>query len=149
MAAVGGQAAVTAADVAIDAQDAAQNNIAANPWSMDATYAREINVYQNLVAKQCLANQIPDGPRTLTRENVDLYFNAVVVERHLNDNSARRVVNALQRLADDYEYAGETYRFVIDGSQNVVQALAVLHRRYIERQNAQVSDPHSNLPTDT
>ena len=138
----------TAADVAINAHDAAQNNIAANPRHLDGTYVREINYFRTWIENQRANNEIPHGARMLTRENVDLYFNTVVTTRSLNHNSARRVVNALQRLADDFEYAGETERFVIDSSQNVVQALAVLDRQHEARERATFSDPHANLPTD-
>jgi len=92
----------TAHDVVVAAQNASRANLAANPAHLDSTYVREINYFRNWIESQREANIIPlEGP-SLTRGNVDLYFSTEVINRPLNHNLARRVVNALQRYADVY-----------------------------------------------
>ena len=139
---------VTAEEVALQAMEAARTNLAQSPRHLDTTYAREIHYYEDWVFKMREDNRVPqDGPK-LTRENVDLYFHTEVTERSLNHNSARRVVNALQRYADDFEFVGHPERFVIDDSQNVLQAIECLDRQAAARAAASLADPHENLPTD-
>ena len=137
----------TPEEVAMEAMEAARINLQNTPRNLDATYEREIRYYENWVLLMRSENRVPQDWPYLTRENVDLYFNTEVVERSLNHNSARRVVNALQRLADDFEFVGNPHRFVIDESQNVLQAIECLDRQAAARAAASLADPHHNLPT--
>jgi len=91
-------------------------------------------------------NIIPLGNVYLTRENVDLYFSTVVVERKVQPTTARRVVSALQKFADTQEYIDGTESFTVD-SLAVTRALTTQAELWRQAQAHAVSDPHANLPT--
>lgn len=115
----------------------------------DRTYKNEIRKYKEWVAEQREEEDLPEGPRYITRENVDCYFAEIVARRMVKPETARRVVNALQWMADKDEYLGEEARFVIDDSQRVEDALLAQALLYQEHVNGQVVDPHKNVPTRT
>jgi hypothetical protein len=101
------------------------------------------------VTQQRNLNHIAHGIKYITRENIgDLYFQEKVIIREFQPTTARRVVSALQKIANEVEY--------IDGidsitvlSPSVLQALNIHQRYYMERMNQMdgSKEPHGNLPT--
>jgi hypothetical protein len=92
-------------------------------------------------------NQLPQGSKYLSRENVDLYFQDNVVNRTIQPTGASRIVNALVHFAENLEYpAGD---FSVQ-SPLVKAALAVHQAKFQERMKnpAANADPHAKLPTD-
>jgi hypothetical protein len=132
----------TAATVANAAAAAAQANALANPRTLDPTYVREIRKYKEWVHK----NIGEDVPVTLTRENVDCYFNLEIVKREINPESAKRALNALQRLADDVEHVGNANGFTVR-SPLVAKALTTHATIYRAKQANNSRDDHTGLPT--
>ena len=93
---------------------------------VDKTYKYEIKNYKAWVEKQ---NVVKNG-KYLTRENVDWYFADVQLKRNVEVNTARRVVSALQHLANE-EYAGEKDGFCVE-SNTVLQMLAAQKQQKVE-----------------
>ena len=93
---------VTPEQVALAAMQASRTNLELSPRHLDDSYVREIHYFEDWVFTMRAQNKLPMNGVRLTRENVDLYFTSVVVERRLNHNSTRRVENALQWLVDDF-----------------------------------------------
>ena len=116
------QEAATAADVAERARQNTQTNTAHAIVVKDRTYVSEWRRYKEWVVDERAAGIIPDGPKFLTRENVDLYFSEIIVNRMVVANTARRVVSALQVFADEEEYTDGSETFTIE-SATVKKAL--------------------------
>jgi len=104
----------TRASVAEQARQAAVSNTARLPQNQDRTYNNEWQNFCIWVNRMRHENIIPLGNVYLTRENVDLYFSTVVVERKVQPTTARRVVSALQKFADTQEYIDGTESFTVD-----------------------------------
>lgn len=142
-AAIQGATAETVADLA---RENTANNTERSRRVNDRTYNSEWRRYRAWVALQRHNALIPNGPKFLTRENVDYFFSSEVVNRQVVPNTARRVVSSLQRFADDEEYIDGSELFVVD-SPIVKKALETHARLYVARMRATVEDPHANLPT--
>ena len=135
------------ASVAECARQATVANTGRAPEDYDRTYANEWKNYSTWVDQMRHQNMIPPGDRYLTRENVDLYFSTVVVNRMVQPTTTRRVVSALQKFAEIREYIDGTETFTVD-SVAVQRALDTQARLWRDAQRELVVDPHANLPTD-
>lgn len=134
------------ATVAERARQATVANNERAPEDYDRTYANEWRNYCAWIDQMRHQNTIPPGDRYLTRENVDLYFSTVVVDRMVQPTTTRRVVSALQKFADIREYIDGTEKFIVD-SISVERSLDTQARLWRDAQKRIVLDPHGNLPT--
>ena len=79
-------------------------------------------------------------------KNADLYFSCEVALCDIKPETARCVLSALQKYADNVEYAGEPHHFVVE-SNVVRQALVCQKQIFLQWLTNKVIDPHRNLPT--
>jgi len=123
-------------------------NAARAQTPLDRSYRVEINRYKVWVIQQRQLHTIPNGPKFLTRSNVDLYFSTSIANRgEISAESARRAVCSLQKFADQTEYCG-LEKFVIE-NEAVKRGLATQKHLCAQRIREQSigKDPHDNLPT--
>jgi hypothetical protein len=118
------------------------------PRRQDRSYDNEWARYKRWVTLQRGLNNIPMDIKYITRANIDLYFQQEVTQRQIQPTGARRIVSALQKIANQVEYIDGRDSITVE-SASVLLALDVHQRYYMERMN-QVDgrlDPHGNLPT--
>jgi Centromere DNA-binding protein complex CBF3 subunit, domain 2 len=137
----------TAATVAELARENTANNTERSRRVNDRTYVLEWRRYRAWVTLLRRNGVIPEGPKYLTREIVDLYFSSEVVNRQVCPSTAGRVVAALQRFAEDEEYIDGGEVFVVKQSDIVKKALETHTRLYVQRIMNTPEDPHADLPT--
>ena len=113
----------------------------------DRSYRSEIRRFKEFVTTKRAMNILPAGNRFLTRESVDIFFAENVAHRRVTTATARRVVTALQWLANNVEYLGEEHAFKVDDSQRVKDSLRAQEQLYTIYISSLPSDPHDNLPT--
>ena len=103
----------------------------------DETYDREQKKFKRWVDAQIELGllKLDDDGCYLTTVNVEAYFHEVVVLRMLNANSVGRVVSALQKMANEREYAGSRMPFVVK-THMVEQAIKLQQERYLAYCNA-------------
>jgi hypothetical protein len=125
-------------------------NVVETAPKADATYTREWNAFQKFVDEKRGLEELPLGPRYLTRDNVDLYFaEKIAYRREVMPETARRAVSGLQFFAKHLEYIDGSETVIVDNSDAVTRALDAQRQRYFECiADQEMLDPHANLPTD-
>ena len=95
-------------------QQIATDNRQQQNLDQDETYDREQKKYKRWVDAQIELGRLrlDDQGRYLTTYNIKLYFHEVIVFRMLNSNSVGHVSSALQKLANEREYAGSRTPFL-------------------------------------
>ena len=134
-----------------------RTNVAAQQRkAIDRTYQNEIKKYKKFIDSERACGHLANGPTYITRENVDLYFGEVVANKKVKACTARRVVNALQALADYFEHVPPADKFNIE-SPHVLAALEHQKQNSANRGAAtprpgsdatkKLPDPHDNVRT--
>jgi Centromere DNA-binding protein complex CBF3 subunit, domain 2 len=116
------------------------------PKSCSQVYWDIWKAYQVWVDKPDTAGTRGMDGKYLTRYNVDFYFLNEIVKRSIVPKSARRYRAALQFMADNYEHAPPTERFIVS-SPAVTTALNSQQACYQEKQLITYTSAHDRLPT--
>ena len=133
------------------------NVVSQQKKAIDRTYHNEIKKYKKFIDSERASGTLELGPNYITRANVDLYFGEVVAKKKVKAATARRVVNALQALADYFEHAPPSEKFIIE-SPHVLAALEYQKQNSANRGSAtprpgtteatkKLPDPHDNVRT--
>ena len=107
----------------------------------DATYASEWTKFRDWIHERWQEFDIDEPAPFLTRLNVDTYSTVEVVKRDGDQNTIRKIVNALTWFATHCEHVGKT--FSVD-SPDVTSAIMVQQKNYMDNVNGNTSDkcPH-------
>jgi hypothetical protein len=114
--------------------------------TLDKTYTREIQHFHRFINYERQINNVPEGPRYCTRENVDYYFLRIVSKRTVQPKTARRAVSAIQKFADTTEYIDGEASFKVDDSPAVTRALGTQATMWRDSKSGKVVDPHLKEP---
>jgi hypothetical protein len=125
-------------------QEAAYNGIR-NSTKCDPTYRSKWNAYTKWVDAERAAGRLVAGAYYLTRENVDRYFLAVVVDMTAGKASVRKEVSALQWFANNREHVGAD-RFVVENAIVLIcLKTQIANRSKTLEEKGNGSDPHKGL----
>ena len=96
---------------------------------------------------QRAAGRIPPGPRRITRGNVDLFFQSVLVHKPWSKPVMRKMISSLQMYANMREHAGEDFIVESPLVQQAIKSQQKSYEAYMRQRNT-IRDPLADLKTD-
>jgi hypothetical protein len=123
----------------------AANNAIRTSTKCDATYKNKWKAYTKWVDTVRAAGHLPAGPYYLTRENVDRYFLAVVVNMTAGAATVRKEVSTLQWYANNREHVGPVNFEVENDVVILCLQTQITNRKKALEEKSSGHDPHKGL----
>jgi len=138
------------AQAAARVADQARVVIQSAPFHQSNSYDNEQKAFKLWVDGERSVGNLALGPKYLTRANIDAYFVRVVTRRMITPASVKRIIYALQKLADNVEYAGDSEGLMVGDSKTVKDMLRIQENIYndFRARTEAGSDPLESLKTD-
>ena len=112
----------------------------------DKSYKTAWRKFTAFVDKKRAENELPNGPKYLTRDNVDLYYSEVIANwGSVTPQYASKSVPALQHFADHVEHIMEP--FVVKSHNTKLCLKAQKERHKVFTLDLILKDPNSKLST--